>query len=516
MKIFILLVAGAVPAYALSRTALPERESAVFLFAVSFGAAAFFWKEPEVIIDASRYFTQAKHLALYGAGYFFKEWGNHITAWTDLPAVPFLYGLVFKLFGESRLPIQVFTTFLFSMTVVLTYLTGKKLWGEDTGFYAGMLLLGIPYLFSQVPLMLVDVPAAALLMLSVFFFLMSLDRGGPWIALSSAAMALAFFSKYSTWLMLSVLPVVFAVYIVQRTEDRRKIVSRGFATVFIALLLIGAVFWYKYDVFSEQLRFLMSYQKPGLKRWGESFVSTSLFQIHPFITLAAAYSLYAAFKKKDLKYIIICWLVFLVILLQIKRMRYTVMVFPMFALMASYGLCTIRSTELRRFIASYVVIFSFVIALFAYLPFMHKMSAANLKSAGEYLDSLPAGEVEVFSLIPRDPVINPAVYVPIIDLFTNKNIRYAGPGFMPPPGSIETSPLRFTWEYSIPGYYLDGRGGSGRGAETVLVISSGADDVMPGHVERTLRNYRRSNAFKISDDVFTSKVFVTVYRREDR
>ena len=63
-------------------------------------------------------------------------------AWTDMPLVPFLYGLIFKFFGESRLYIQIFTTFFFSMTVVLTYMIGKTLWDEDTGLYGGMLLLG--------------------------------------------------------------------------------------------------------------------------------------------------------------------------------------------------------------------------------------------------------------------------------------------------------------------------------------------------------------------------------------
>ena len=63
------------------------------LFIVSFAVSAMFWQEPEMIVDASRYFTQAKHLELYGFGYFFREWGNGINAWTDLPAIPFLYGV---------------------------------------------------------------------------------------------------------------------------------------------------------------------------------------------------------------------------------------------------------------------------------------------------------------------------------------------------------------------------------------------------------------------------------------
>jgi 4-amino-4-deoxy-L-arabinose transferase-like glycosyltransferase len=159
----------------LSRLSLGERYPSFLLFGSSFAVSACFWSEPEVIVDASRYFAEAKYLELYGVGFFLREWGRAIAVWTDLPVVPFFYGLVFKVFGESRLYIQIFTSLLFSLSAVLTSQVGKKLWDEDTGFYAGLLLLGIPYLYS-VPLMLVDVP-------SMFFFCL---RSSPSLCLEKA------------------------------------------------------------------------------------------------------------------------------------------------------------------------------------------------------------------------------------------------------------------------------------------------------------------------------------------
>ena len=122
--ILAILIPGLILAYALSKTSHLERNP-IYLLLISFFLAAIFWKVPEVIIDASRYFTQAKHLNEYGIAYFLDEWGRDIMAWTDLPAVPLLYGLVYKFFGEYRFVIQVFTTLLFSMTVGLTYLIGN-------------------------------------------------------------------------------------------------------------------------------------------------------------------------------------------------------------------------------------------------------------------------------------------------------------------------------------------------------------------------------------------------------
>jgi len=536
----LIIILGIIFAYIFTRRSFPKFSPSVFLFLLSFISVMPFWRAPEVIVDASRYFTQAKHLDVYGIGYFLKEWGRDIVAWTDLPLIPFLYGLIFKLFGESRAYIQIFTTFLFSMTVVLTYLIGKELWDEDVGFYGGLLLLGIPYLFTQVPLMLVDVPAMFFLTFAIYTFIKALKRGGSWIPLASFAIFLVFYAKYSAWLMLSVLGVIFLVYLIKNRglgeEGSLRIPSpsrgegegggvnselltpnyihRGALIVSIAALLMGIVFWYKFDVFSEQLRLLISYQKPGLRRWEESFISTFFFQIHPFITVSALYSVYAAFKKKDLKYAIIVWLVLLVVMLGIKRIRYIIMVFPMLTLMASYGLKGARDKAIKRFVASCIIVSSIAIAMFAYLPFLQRMSVANLKEAGHFLNTLTEEDVVVFTLLQEDAVVNPAVDVSILDLYTDKRIYFEyHAAFVPPREAIERSPLRFTWEYKNPAYY-ENRNGPDKYA--VVLISSETGSALPGHAVGKAADFHPTRVFSISEGVFQHKTFVTVYQADNR
>src|SRR6266545_7493870 len=126
-RLYALVVAGIALAHLVARLPFPGRRPGAVLFISSYAIAACFWGEPEVIVDASRYFTQAKHLEVYGLHHFLTEWGRGIQAWTDLPLVPLLYGLVFKLFGESRICIQAFTTLLFAASVVLTHRIGKAL-----------------------------------------------------------------------------------------------------------------------------------------------------------------------------------------------------------------------------------------------------------------------------------------------------------------------------------------------------------------------------------------------------
>ena len=505
---FCLLVLGILSAHAISRVPLFERRPLVFLFLLSYAAAAIFWTEPELIMDASRYFTQAKHLEVYGIGSFLREWGKTITAWTDLPAVPFLYGLIFRFFGENRIFIQAFTTLLFSATLVLTCLIGKTLWSEEIGFSAGMLLLGMPFLLTQVPLMLVDVPTMFFLTLSIFTFMKALDQGGvPLIALSSLALFVTVFSKYSAWIMLSVLVPIFFVWL---KKDTQATLRRSLMVLLPAGFLIGSVTVLKFDVLAEQIRLLLSYQKPGLGRWQESFLSTFLFQVHPFITVAAAASFFVAFKKGDWKYSIISWLAVIVFVLEIERIRYVLPVFPLVALMASYGLQKIERRELRRVVVFVVAISSLITAVFAYLPFARRISAENIQKAGEYLNSRGIEAAEVFTLPLKDPVANPSVSVPLLDLFTEKKIVYQyHPELFPPPKNIGTSALRFTWEYKNPAYYSADRIQENNLA--IVVISGDAVRGLPQDVIQKIEGRRVFKRFETSSDPFRYKTIADIY-----
>lgn len=513
LLIYLLLAAGFLISFLTLKVSVPARYSGFFLFSGSFAVSMLFWNEPEVIIDAARYFTQAKYLELYGVKYFLREWGDRINAWTDLPLMPFLYGLIFKYFGEARLYIQIFTTTLFSLTVVITYMIGRELWDEDAGFYGGLLLLGIPYLFTQTPLMLVDVPTMFFLMLSVFAFLMALRKGGGWLFFAPFAIFLAVLSKYSAWLMMSVLFIVFLTVLRDSGIKTRIALQRTAFAVAGVVFLTGIVYWYKGDIFWEQIRLLIDYQKPGLSRWGESFVSTFFFQVHPFITIAALYSAYAAFKKKDFKYLIIAWLMVLVIVLQIRRIRYIIMVFPMLALMASYGFSEIQRKDVRKFIVCCVLISSLVIAGFCYLPFLNTLSAANLKQAGEFLDTLQETEARVYTVLPDDPAGELSVSVPLLDLFTRKRIIYLPPGEEEGTLSEEhkTSPLRFTWEYRPPEYYNNLIQPARPEETAIVVIADDTETELPAEIRHQIKDYSLSRQFMVDEDIFLYKTMVSIY-----
>jgi hypothetical protein len=513
-RLYLMLVGSLIVSFLLSRYELPEDAQTPFLAALSFTAASLFWNEPELIVDAARYFTQAKHLAQYGFVFFLKEWGRSIFAWTDLPLVPFCYGVLFRVFGESRMVIQAFTSVLFSLTAVLTFRIGRTLWDRETGFMAALLLLGMPYLLTQVPLMLVDVPTMFFILLSVSAFLDALGRGGALRSCWSViTIVLALCSKYSAGFMLSVLAVVLVVVGARDTSTREPgPLRRGAAIIAAAVIVSGWLILLKLDVVRGQVGLLTSYQASGLERWMESFRSTFLFQVHPVITVAAAASVALAVRNRDPKHVIISWPLVLAAVFTVRRIRYLLPLFPFLSLMAGYGLRILQRDDIRRFVLISTVTTSLAVAVFAYLPFARSISVVNLKNAGEYLNTLDAREVEVFSLPTEGSIVNPLVSVPLLDLFTGKSLRYTPLSQeLPPKDVIERSSLRFTWEFPSPAYY-DGPSYT-RPFETVVVLSGREHGALPGPLAQRLAGYRLSASFHANEGIFQYSVSARVYRR---
>jgi hypothetical protein len=504
-----LIVAAIALAYALRKVALPPRGAAAWLFVLSFAAGAASWSAPEVIVDAARYFAQARFLGLHGFGAFAENWGRGLHAWTDLPLVPLLYGAIFRLAGEERVYIQALTTLLFAGTVVLTYRIGCELWDGTLGFHAAVLLLAMPYLLTQVPLMLVDVPAMFFIALAVFTAIRALKVGGAvWIAAAATAVTLALLSKYSAWLMLTILVPVFLVH---ARGKRAATVRRASLITALVVAVLGLLLLARPDVAMEQFRLLWDYQRPGLGRWQESFASTLLFQIHPFVGAAAAWSLYAALRTKDLRYAIIGWVLVLALLGGVERIRYLIVLFPMLALMAAYGLREIRDEQTRAFAAFCAVACSLVVVLFAYLPFLHSTSAANLQKAGAYLDGLDAASIEVVTLEQPQVAIHPAVSVPLLDLFTRKPLVHRADLTPVAPARADTSPLRFTWEYPFARDYRAAATSPERPTAVALILGDPSQP-LPARVAQRLERHCLAKEFMASEGVYGYQTLVRVYR----
>ena len=504
----LIILMGLLLSWWLTGIQLSQNNALIFLLGSSFMLCSTLWSQPELIVDASRYFLQAKSLAVNGPAYFIHEWGYGISAWTDLPLIPFIYGMVFRFVGEYRIAIQLVTTLFFCGTVLLTFLIGTELWDEVTGLYGGALLLGMPYLLTQVPLMLVDIPTMFFLSLAVYSMVKAVKTEAvPWLVMAMITIVLALLCKYSTWLMLSVVAVI---AISCRTGSWVKLCRQMLSILMsVALILIFFLVW-KYDFIVNQFVLLMTYQLPGLGRWQESHISTFLYQVHPFITLSALASIYFAWHKRDVRYLVVMWMVLLVLLLEIKRIRYALIVFPMLALMAAYALRQISDSRIRNYTVLCITVSSVAVTLFGYTPFVNKTSAVNIKHAGEFLNKINSSTVEVILLPQTKSSINPAVSVPLLDLFTKKNLVYwQQPVLMPlPEQHLSTSSLRFSWEYKLTNFYEMSNEIPNK---AIVIISNGDTQVLSAVIMQRLNGFHLTRRFAQHEGIYRYSTIVEVY-----
>lgn len=502
-----LMLGALVSSYIVASKVPLVRHSQAALFILSILAVVPLWSEPELLIDSGRYFLQAKYLSTYGFPRFIREWGGEIGTWTDLPLIPALYGLLFKVFGESRVVVQAFNTLLFALTVLLTSGSGRILWDRVTGYYGGLLLLGMPYLLTQVPLMLVDIPTMFFLTLALYSFIRALIDGDWWLFFAPAAITLAMLAKYSTWPMLLVMPLAAAV--LHGGNRRAQLIRAGIvflAVAMVAGLLIGA----KFQLFRDQLDILLTYQRPALGLWQEGFLSTFFFQVHPFISLLALWGCYRAFRTGDRHFLIAIFFVVMVFGLQMKRIRYILPLLPLLALMASFGLQAIKERQVRRFAGLAIISSSLVILLAGYLPFFKTTSMMNVMAAGRFLDTLPGEEVEVYVLPQKKSGGNTAMAIPQLDLFTSKRIiSHQDWRQLAPDKPSSHAPLLFTWRISRPPFYAPGYL---PGIKSLVVISDTVGEWQDHKELSHLTSRRRAGQFSRRSGLFRFVTMIDVYR----
>jgi 4-amino-4-deoxy-L-arabinose transferase-like glycosyltransferase len=494
-------------AVVLSRRTPPERWR---LPAVVFGAFAVgvaLAGEPEVVIDAARYFVQAKHLELFGPAAFFRDWGGALPAWTDLPLPAFFYGSVFRLFGEHRLPQQLFTAGLLALTACATARVGVLLWGAATGARGALLLLAVPCLLVQVPLLMADVPAMAAVTVALWKFLETLERGGaPQAAAASLALAAALLAKYSTWVLLC---GTFAVMLLlEALRGRWAAVSRGLAVVAAGALAPLLFFFAKPELVQSQLALLAGFQWEGLRRWVESYPSTFLFQTHPFLAVAALAALWQGWRTRDGRVLAVAALPLVLFALGGRRTRYLLPAFPMIALLAARGLESLPGRA-RRFAVLSAVGFSLITVFAVYQPFLQWVNTANLLAAGRFLDGRGVAAVEVAALPAPGVLINPEVAVPLLDYHTAARVIVRGSApERPPADRLQVSSFRFTWEQPLPSWY---RASSLSPSGAARVLIAGDPDATPPAALGAGVDGRLPDAVFARDAIFRYRTIVSVW-----
>jgi len=510
-KLLLPLVIGLVLVYKCCQMQVTETRAIAILVLTAFLISMFSWQTPEVIVDSARYFIHAKVINSEGLGYFLSAWGSDVNAWTDLPLISIVYGLMFSIFGESRMAIQLLNSGFFAATAVLTYLIGKNLWDAQLGIFAAFLLLAIPYLHIQTALMLVDVPAMFFLALAFWLTILALQKGNAGvIGLASISIVLAMLSKYSIWIAASVILLLpFAISGVAKPDLVKRLGILIFSSGSL-MLVLGAVY---YESVMDQFGLLFGFQWAGLSRWQESYVSTFLYQIHPIVSLLLLISLGLAVKTKDTKYFLIALPVLVFLLLGIERARYLIVLFPFIALLAAFGLRYFQDFVIKKYIVASAVYVSVLITVGLSIPFLASMGAANIKAAAKYIDSLHVNEVLVLVSEQERSSINPEISIPLLDYYTDTNIKHY---FTDQKNNYkqsvsQTSPLRFTWQLKPFPYSKMEPNNNYSG--TIVLITSNKIQSVSSEIKQKLKEYSLKRKFLLNDGVFRYQTVVKVFQK---
>ena len=504
-RLFLLLIAG-MPVTAMLARYLPlEKIPPAVLLPMGLVWLAPIWPVPEPLLDAGRYFLQAKYLATYGLPVFLREWGGDLWVWTDLPLTATLYGVVVSFFGEERYWLQGVNSALFACALWVTALVGQRLWDKTTGLAAGLLLMSMPLYFVQASFVLNDSHLLFLFVLSIFFHLQAVDRGRFSIVAAALSLAALLLTKYSAVFFATVhlAPAVLAW--VKGESERRR---RSCLVLLLAFLFITPFLVMKHEVVLSQLAMLLTYQAEGLGRWQESYLSTFLFHVHPFVVLLALPAMAIACRKKEQAFFLLGWLPLAALVLGIGRSRYLFPLLPIMALFAANGLYRfVHSPWARRALLLAVLFSSALQAHGSAVPFLQKISMANLRDAGTWIDRHATGPVTVHFLPQAASTGDTYALLPLLDLYTMVELLPAEIRHAPARHRQYQNSLQFTGEMEEARFYRERQRKKTR--THVILSSQPVDPRTAGDVTRC-GQVSIVNTFWQDSTIFRYKALVTV------
>jgi 4-amino-4-deoxy-L-arabinose transferase-like glycosyltransferase len=200
----------------------------------------------------------ARILAVQGLPRFFAQYAD--IEWLGIqhpPLVPLVFGLFVKLFGDTLFVPRIASLAFVIGTLLVTYLLGRRLYDRVTGLLAALSLVLIPYIFRVGTAARTDMAVTFFASAALLCALRLLDQPGwKWTAWTGLAIGLAVLCKYSAFLILPVLPLLFLWQRASREAWIRLITA---FVVAAAVVSPWIVFAYQNGVFETQARTVLLY-----------------------------------------------------------------------------------------------------------------------------------------------------------------------------------------------------------------------------------------------------------------
>jgi len=396
-----------------------------------------FWDLPQGQPDAVNYFVYAQYFAADPLGTLL-DW--RALVWdvpqgrfhTYLPLVPLIYGVAFRLLGESTFTADVVMT-SFAVALPLTAaLLGWALDREREGLTAGWLCLSLPYLQAQSGWLLVDLPLTVFVGLACVAWIRA--RGKVrWILVAAVAL-LALGTKISAGLFLAALIGAVAL------RHRRLAIFCCAAAALVALVVLHPPFLRRIDTYPQTLLSLAIHLRPAW--WVLLLPAMCVRGRVEALGTGALLTLPVLLLYAPVEHVV----------------RYALPLAPVLALTAAHRLREVRP------LVSALVVSGLVLMVTGYRPALVHHQAANLQLATRQLQDAGVASIEVWGDTPGTTFPTSATAA-LVDLYATVPVFYGGMLRTAPPGA-----KRHWWEFYEPPPWHEGGQGEG-----ILLGLYGAD-----------------------------------------
>ena len=276
--------------------------------------------------------------------------GGGLLLWISKPPLNmWLMALPYQFLGASnftsRLPSAVFA----SLSLVLVYFLGKKLYNPSVGFLSALILGSFTTFYEYARRAMTDVPFTFFVMASVYFFVLidKKENSNKYAALSGLFFGLALMTKQVQALLI---PLIIIFYLSATKRNVKFLFTKTFTLLWGVALLIftpwllymnasfGSEFWQSYFIFSfvSRTTTVIKSHSGGYLYYFTNFASSESIFYVVLLPFAAALCIFnAAVRRAKQDTLILAWIVVVLIVFtfaQTKLYYYILPAFPAFAI----------------------------------------------------------------------------------------------------------------------------------------------------------------------------------------
>lgn len=389
--------------------------------------------------DYGRYLAEAKYLNKNGIIAYFQNWGNFQYA-ADMPVMPFIYGVAFKLFGEGQLAVLIVNLLIFLGILWLTYLIARQLFNKKIAFFSIILFSTTPFVITQTPLFLVDLGQTFFLTLS-FYLLVKIIQSPSIKQGFIVGLVLFITSLTKIFSIIFIIPFLAFSFIWAISKKRKKKIFHSLTTAWGFMMLLDLVyFFWKRDIFYELIfqyispkEIILSVEslavvgvfsliiiilaRKNLNRfyfailpiiylllvllffYGQkrAFYLRTIF-VAANIPLAILFfsSIYFAFKKKSISALMLLPWSSAAIFIPNTMFKYQLPSYPAIMMLTTFSLISLFKNHKRQIRCLLVALaFSISITYFFFLPMIQNHIKVNIRQAAEYANQFQPKKIVV-------------------------------------------------------------------------------------------------------------------------